>query len=135
MMRECALVLFIDACLGEELARVCWQCLRFAALVTSWKAGIRLKLVQSGVSACHSKGEHRRPAEKQANAKSFCIKSGAKTDGYQLHVGSTDHYYNAFCFEEDTTHLIAIVNNLAKYLQVFVNCCGMTTVGQKIPAI
>ena len=44
------------------------------------------------------------------------MKSGTKTEGYQLHVGGTDKY-GAVCFEEDT----ATKKLLAGDVQVFVN--------------
>ena len=43
-----------------------------------------------------------------------------KTDGYLLHVGSPDQY-NAFSFQEDTAHFIAVVKNPAGDVHVFVN--------------
>jgi len=59
------------------------------------------------------------------------MKSGTKTEGYQLHVGGTDKY-GAFCFEEDTWYFVAVTKNLAGDVQVFVNGRDMTTDGHKI---
>jgi len=59
------------------------------------------------------------------------MKSNAKTEGYQLHVGGSDKY-GAFCFEADTWYFIAVTKNLAGEVQVFVNGRDMTTDGHKI---
>jgi hypothetical protein len=59
------------------------------------------------------------------------MKSNAKTEGYQLHVGGSDKY-GAFCFEADTWYFIAVTKNLDGEVQVFVNGRDMTTDGHKI---